>query len=125
MQECTAMHVGVTKRQAEVISYEHEQLLWNCDYLGEDEPDKLRNTVLFLLGINVFLRAVEEHYYLHCGTASQPSQISFETDSQGVRCLVYREDSVTKTHDGGLNDKNRERKIVWVYPSSNITRCPS
>ena len=38
--------------------------------------------------------------------------------------MVYHEDAVTKTHDGGLNDLRKERKIVWVFPSSNITRCP-
>ena len=64
MQERTAMNVGVTKKQAQVITYEIEEYLWSSGFLGEDSPDKLRNTVLFLIGINVFLRAVEEHYQL-------------------------------------------------------------
>ena len=37
---------------------------------------------------------------------------------------MYREDTVTKTHDGGLNDMRRDQKIVWVYPSEDKTRCP-
>ena len=124
MKEHTAMNVGVTKKQAQVISYETENRLWDEGILGEDSPDKLRNTVLFLLGINVFLRAVEEHYNLRRCMPTKESQITFERDSKGVKCLVYREDHITKTHDGGMNDLRKERKIVWVYPSSNISRCP-
>ena len=38
--------------------------------------------------------------------------------------MVYREDTVTKTHNGGLNDMRKERKIVWVYPCENPLQCP-
>ena len=124
MKERTAMNIGVTKRQAAIITYEVEENLWNRGILGEDSPDKLRDTVLFLIGINVTLRAVEEHYQLRRPMPDEPSQFSFECDSQGVRCLVYLEDSTTKTHDGGLNDMRRERKEVWVYPNKNVNRCP-
>ena len=104
MQQRTALNIGVTKKQAQVISYETEQDLWNRGFLGEDTPDKLRDIALFLIGINVYLRAIEEHYYLRRPTPDEPSQISFECNSSGVRCLVYREDTITKTHDGGLID---------------------
>ena len=124
MQERTAMNVGVLKKQAMVISYETEKKLWERDILGEDTPEKLRNTVLFLLGINVYLRAVEEHYQLRRASSDQPSQLNFEYNDKGIKCLVYHEDCVTKTHDGGLGDMRRERKVVWVYPSSDETRCP-
>ena len=40
-------NIGMTKKQAEVITYEHENLLWVRGVLGEDTPDKLRETVLF------------------------------------------------------------------------------
>ena len=64
MRERTQANVGVITKQADIISYEAEETLWSKGILGEDTPDKLRNTVLFLLGMNVLLRAVEEHYYL-------------------------------------------------------------
>ena len=54
----------------------------------------------------------------------QKGQISIELSDSGKRCLVYREDTVTKTHDGGLKDMNCERKIVCVYPSSDLRKCP-
>ena len=50
--------------------------------------------------------------------------MSFERSESGKRCLVYREDTITKTNDGGLRSLKKDRKIVWVYPSDNVTRCP-
>ena len=38
----------------------------------------------------------------------------------GVLCT---EDSVTKTNDGGLASMHKERKVVWVYPSSDKIHC--
>ena len=92
--------------------------------LGEDSPDKLCDTVQYLLGINCILRAVGEHYQLRCPFPDHPSQLTFERNTKGQRCLVYCEDACTKTHDGGLADMKHDRKEVWVCPSSNINRCP-
>ena len=124
MKERAALNVGMTTRQASVITYQMENHLWETGVLGEHSPDKLRNTVLFLIGINVYLRAIDEHYSLRRDMPSQRSQISFEYNDSGVQCLVYREDFVTKTHDGGINDHRQDRKVVWVYPSENAGRCP-
>ena len=124
MKERAALNVGIVKKQASVITYEMEEHLWQKGFLREDTPEKLWNSVLFLIGINVYLRAIEEHYGLRRELPNEKSQISFEYNSIGVKCLVYREDTVTKTHDGGLNDMQNERKIVWVYPSENVNRCP-
>ena len=41
MQERAAMNVGVTKRQAQVITFKTEQELWQKGLLGEDSPDKV------------------------------------------------------------------------------------
>ena len=64
MQERTMANIGVVKKQAGFITYQQENSLWSKGVLGEDSPDKLRHTVLFLLGINVHLCAVEDHYHL-------------------------------------------------------------
>ena len=93
--------------------------------MGEDTPEKLRDTVLFLLSINLALRAGDEHYDLRRDCPEHKSQLSFERDNEsGKRCLVYCEDTVTKTNDGGLSNLKKECKVVWVYPSSDITRYP-
>ena len=124
MQERTAANIGVVKRQAGLISYEHENSLWVKGVLGEDTPNKLRNTVLFLIGINIYLRAVDEHYHLRRDTPTQKGQLKFVLNPKGVRCVAYQEDTVTKTHNGGLNDMRRDRKTVWIYPNfANPSRC--
>ena len=115
----------MVKKQAKFISSEVENDLWEKGVLGEQNPDQLRETVLFLLGINLGLRAGDEHYDLRRDSLEKPSQISFKRASNGKCCLVYREDSVTKTNDGGLSSLKKDRKIRWVYPNDeNVNHCP-
>ena len=123
MKERTAANIGVVKRQAGLLTCDIECKLWAQGILGEDTPQKLRNTVLFMLGLNVTLRAVDEHYSLRREMPTKPSQLQFERSSTGARCLVYREDYVTKTHDGGIKDRRNDRKVVWVYPNTDPRRC--
>ena len=123
MEERTALNIGVKKKQAQFVTYKFENEMWAKGVLGEDCPDRLRDTVLFLIGTHCTLRASDEHYYLCHDTPQEKSQLSFENNSNGVRCLVYREDTVSKTHDGGLKDMRSDRKEVWVYPNSDITKC--
>ena len=124
MKEHAALNVEVVKKQASVITYEMENHLWQNGFLGEENPDQLCNTVLFLIDFNVYLRAIDRHYSLRWDMPEKRSQISFEYNSVGVKCMVYREDCISKTHNGGLTDMRNERKIVWVYPSENLDRCP-
>ena len=74
MKERTAMNIGVRKKQAQFINYKVEEDLWTSGILGEDTPDKLRDTVLFLLGNHCTLRASDEHYYLRRPTDYETSQ---------------------------------------------------
>ena len=124
MKEHAANNIVLVRCQAQYISAEYEEKLWSEGVLGEQNHQQLRDTVLFLLDINLGLRAVDEHYALRRDSYDKPSQLSFERDSKGVWCLVYREDSVTKTNDGGLSSLKKECKIVWVYPCQNTVRCP-
>ena len=49
------------------------------------------------------------------------SQLQVVYSDMGEKCIVYREDQVTKTHDGGLQDMNKECKEVWIYPNNDNT----
>ena len=124
MQERASMSIGTVRKQAQVISLDFENALWDQNILGEDTPDKLRSTVLFIIGVNCALRAGDEHYALRRPGGCMESQLTFECNSLGIRCLVYREDNVTKTNRGGLRDMKKERKIVWIKPNKNVNRCP-
>ena len=100
-----------------MISLEVEEKLWSSGILGDDTPDRLRNTLLFVIGLYVRLRAGDEHYAFRHDTPKLPSQIQFKRNDKGVRCVVYQEDRTTKTNDGGLNSMRKEHRVVWVYPS--------
>ena len=96
MKERACRNLGVIKKQAEYIPLDYEDRMWKQGVLGEQFPDQLGDTVLFLLGINLALRAGDEHYNLRCDSIDRPSQLSFERNGEGIHCLVYREDNVTK-----------------------------
>ena len=123
-KERAEQNIGTVKCQENVISLEFETKLWEDGVLGERNPDQLRDTVLFLIGINVGLRTGDEHYELRRHSETKPSQLTFQYNSSGKRCLVYTEDTVTEANDGGLKHMRNERKIVWVYPSDNPVRDP-
>ena len=113
MKERAIQNIGMVRKQAQFITADIEAKLWEQGTLGEDTPNKLRDTVLYLLGINLGLRAVDEHYHLRRGNEARPSQLSFEWDSKGIRCLVYRKDMVTKTNDGEIGS--------WLVPSPSAS----
>ena len=81
MKERAMQNVGMIKKQAEFISLDYENELWRSGVLGEGTPDRLRDTVLFILGINLALRAGDEHHELRRNSPEMPSQLSFECDS--------------------------------------------
>ena len=108
MKERASMNLGTVRRQAQVISMNYENDLWDRKVLGEDTPEELRNTVLFLLGVNLALHAGDEHYALRHPGGCTTSQLSYEYNSLGIKCLVYREDTVMKTNQGGLKDMKKE-----------------
>ena len=62
MKERAALNLGLVSRSADLITYEMELDLWNRNFLGTDTPDKLRTTCYFYMGINFFLRSVQDHY---------------------------------------------------------------
>ena len=118
MQERAQNNINKNKCHAKLITYAMEDDLWARGFLGEDTPEKLCTTCYYGISMGFFLRAVSEHYNLRRWTPEKESQITFERDPNGVRCVVYREDKVSKTHDGGLKDMRRDRKEVWIHPNT-------
>ena len=123
MKERALMNLGLVSRQADLITYEMEQNLWSKHLLGDDTPDKLRTTCYFYLGLRFCLRSVQDHYGLRRDVPGNKGQLSFKT-VQGKNVLVYMEDAVTKTHDGGLKDRKRDRKKGALFESDNPDRDP-
>ncbi|XP_048240336.1 uncharacterized protein KIAA1958-like [Haliotis rufescens] len=112
--------IGVEKRQADVITEQQEDVLWETGILGEDTPQKLLDTLVYLIGLNFALRAGDEHRYLRSGSNSQ---LQLLMSSNGVKQLKYTED-ISKTNRGGLKHRKVERKHVTISSNEeNPGRC--
>ncbi len=118
MKKRTFDRVGVLQK-ANVISETDEEAMWEGGTLGEDSPDKLRDTVMYLLGISCALRGGQEHRNLRC--PPYDPQITVSVDSDGVKYLLYREDARLKTNQGGLTGRRNNPKTVKVYGSKDST----
>ena len=53
--------IGLTTKQAEVLSVSDEEFLWLNGFLGKSNAEQLLNTVVFMLGLSCALRAGKEH----------------------------------------------------------------
>ena len=75
MKDRALRNIGIVKKQASVIPMNFENVLWECGILGEDSPDKLQDTVLFLIGINCGLHAGDEYQALRRHSPLKESQL--------------------------------------------------
>ena len=122
MKQRTSAGVGGKVRQAEVLTFTDEDLLWSLGLLGTHNPQVLLNTILFSLGLTCALRAGKEHRVLR--SIPFKSQFEFLDDGQGGVFFRFTEDSGLKTNKGGLKQKKVEPKVVDVFPTKNMERCP-
>ena len=120
MKERTAQGLGI-KQSSSVISLSHELRMFDKGALGESDPEQLVRTVIYMLGLHLALRGGVEHNRLR--RPGFNPQIIVETCDDGRECLVYKEDALQKTNQGGLQSKSNN-KIVYVYPSSDLNKCP-
>ncbi|XP_062574060.1 zinc finger MYM-type protein 2-like [Saccostrea cucullata] len=112
MKDLASSGVGIERKQSEVISVANENYMWEKCILGTDTPEKLRDTLLFLLGLNFALRGGAEHYNLRYGENSQ-LKLSKEKES-GREFLAYTED-ISKCNSGGINHRKLRRKQTKAY----------
>ena len=73
--------------KAEAISASEEDKLWEMKILGDDTPEKLVDTLLYLNGVHFALRAAEEHKNL---CINCQFKVHFDTDV-GLKYLKYTE----------------------------------
>ena len=121
MKERTAQGLGV-RNSCNIISLEHENHMFECNALGENTPEQLLKTVIYMLGLHLALRGRVEHTSLrrpgfNCQISTKLDEIS------GKEYLMYEEDPLSKTNQGGLKSK-QSRRVVRVYAGSDYRRCP-
>ena len=61
MKQRVAAGIGISLKQAEVLSVTDEDYLWSLGYLGTSNPEQLLHTVVFSIGKGFALRASKEH----------------------------------------------------------------
>ena len=120
MKERTAVGLGV-RQSSSVISMAHEQILFRKNVFGEENPQQLLDTVIYLLGLHLALHGGVEHSRLR--RPGFDCQIIVGYDNFGRKWLTYSQQPLQKTNQGGLCGK-RDTKTVYVYSSSNIMNCP-
>ena len=121
MKELSRSGIIAPRRQAEPITVESENLMWEKGILGDTNPKQLVNTLVYMFGVHSALRAGAEHRALRVGPKSQIVQ---EFDGQlGLKFLRYTED-FSKNRQGGLDHRKITRKIVRAYENcDDPKRC--
>ena len=102
--------LGSKRKQAEPLTLEEEEELWNKKDLGDHNPHALLNTVVFMVDLYFALRSGDEHRQLHLS----PCQIHL-IEKPGERpYLLYTEDQ-SKNNPGGLKGRKYKPKVVPHY----------
>ena len=103
MMSCVASGIGLSVKQAEILSVTDKDYLWSMGHLGTSNPDQLLNTVVFCVGKGFASRAGKEHQALR-GIPFN-SQFKFIHDTDNEVYLQYTEDIGLKTNKGGIKHK--------------------
>lgn len=120
MKERARQGIGVDVNQANLITQEQELFVGKHGFLGSENAALLRDTLVWVLGVQFALRAGQEHRNL----TLRNSQLSLQCDELGREFLQYTED-ISKTNNGGLSHLRIKRKVVRVYKNlTNVERCP-
>ena len=115
--------IGTSRKQAELVTFEEEEQLWEISILGNNNPESLLNAVFFLNGINLVLRGGEEH----CGL--KLSQFTFgemqDPDDPSSTLSFFRyEEHGSKNRAGGSRQLNLENKCVTQFAKKDSpSRC--
>ena len=119
MKRLQSLGVGSKKKQAEVLSREDEELLWEKDLLGDATPQSLVDTILFYNGLYFALRSGNEHRQLR----NNPCQIDL-VERPGERSYLKYTEDVSKNHPGGLKGRKLQPKVVLHHANvENPKRC--
>ena len=119
MKKIQASGKGSIKKQAEPLSLEEEELLWEKKLLGDHSPEALLNTIVFMNGLYFALRSGNEHRDLR----HNPCQIQL-FEPPGERAYLRYTEDTSKNRPGGLKGHKIKPKVVVHYSSpENPQRC--
>ena len=119
MKRLQQLGIGSKKKQAEPLTDEEEEVLWQKGLLGDHTPKALVNTMVFMNGLYFALRSGKEHRELRFN----PSQISLVERTGERPYLEYTEDG-SKNRPGGLRGLRIGHKTVKHHANlTDPSRC--
>ncbi len=99
----------------------NEEEMWDFSILGEENLESLRNTVMYLIGLTFALRGGKEHRALR-NPHFNPQIVVKVSKKSGRKYLLYTEDVVSKTNQGGLSGRKINPKVVKAFGNPNPQR---
>ncbi len=121
MKRRSMARIAQKVKRSEPISITDEEEMWDFGVLGEESPDCLRNTVMYLIGLTFALRGGKEHRTLR-NPHFDPQIVVKISEKTGMKYLVYTKDIVSKTNQGGLSGRKIKPKVVKAFGNPNPQR---
>ena len=119
MKRLQSQGIGSKKRQAEILTEDEEESLWQKGLLGDATPQSLLDTVVFYNGLYFALRSGKEHRQLR----NTPCQIEL-VERPGERPYLRYIEDLSKNHPGGLKGRKVAPKVVIHHANlDNPKRC--
>ncbi len=107
--------LGSKKRQAEPLSLDEEEILWEKGLLGDKDPHTLLDTMVFCNGLYFALRSGREHRQLRL----RPCQIEL-FEMEGERPYLKYTEDLSKNRPGGIKGRKIKPKVVIHHANSTI-----
>ncbi len=119
MKRLQSKGLGSKKRQAEPLSLDEEEILWEKGLLGDKDPHTLLDTMVFCNGLYFALRSGREHRQLRL----RPCQIEL-FEMEGERPYLKYTEDLSKNRPGGIKGRKIKPKVVIHHANSdNSDRC--
>ena len=116
MKRLQSLGLGSQRRQAEPLTTEDEEMLWEKGLLGDATPQTLLDTMVFCNGLYFALRSGREHRQLKMN----PCQIELVEPCDD---RPYTED-ISKNRPGGIKGRKIKPKVVYHHANiANPERC--
>ena len=119
MKRLQAKGLGSHHKQAEPLTVEEEDLLWEKKILGDHNPQTLLNTMIYMNGLYFALRSGDEHRNLR----HSPCQIEI-FERPGERAYLKYTEDFSKNRPGGIKGRKVKPKVVLHHENTeNPDRC--
>lgn len=126
MKQLSTAGIIRQKKQAQPISLQQEEQMWQSGILGDDTPEKLVNTLLYLIGVHFTPQACNKHKNLK---VSAYSQLKIKVDPETNHCYLEYVENRSKNNQGGILSLHHKTKTAKAFERTwkilNVALCKS